>query len=252
MTNTVALNLASPVATLTLQRPPLNAISVKLIEDIDAALDAVIEAGDVTVLRIRSAAKAFCAGADLVSVREIMEAADPSHEMLRFVGRFHELNNRIASLDIVTIAEIEGAAVGGGLEVAMACDFRVATVRARLGLPEAKLGLIPAAGGTFRLRQIAGMSVARRLILRGEIISAKEAFSCGLVDSLVDPSEVDDAAAFEAFASEIAGNSHSAVVAAKHCLATPVEQGQAIETSKVAALILEDETQSRIRKFLGQ
>lgn len=251
MTATVRLEIATSVATLTLARPPLNAISEELLRDIDEALDRIAASG-AHVLRIRSATKAFSAGADLGAVSAVMDAADPAAEMTRFVQAFHRVNNRIAALDAVSIAEIDGAALGGGLELALACDFRIATERARLGLPETTLGLLPGAGGTFRLRLVAGLPLARRMILKGETLSAEEALQHGLVDQLLRGSEDEIRSGFEAFASAIAGNAREAVLAAKRCLAVPPEQGEAKEIAEIASLVTVEETQKRVRAFLNR
>ena len=250
MTAMITLEFTPPVAIRVLSSPPMNALSPDLIGEIETALDQVTARGDIHILRIRSSGKAFCAGADLGVVSAIMAAADPGQEMARFVGAFHRLNHRLAALDAITIAEIEGAAVGGGLELALACDFRVATERARLGLPEAKLGLIPAAGGTFRLRQIAGLPLARRLILKGDIIGAEEAMAQGLVDAVLRGTEEDIRAGFEAFAATIAGNGTAAVLAAKRCLAAPPEHGEEAEIEAISDLVSDPETRKRVNAFL--
>lgn len=249
MTATVRLEFAASVATLVLARPPLNALSLELIDSIQNALDQVAAAG-VHILRIRSDVGAFCAGADLAAVGAIMGADDPGAEMRRFVEAFHALNNRLAGLGAITIAEIEGAALGGGLELAMACDFRIATERARLGLPETKLGLIPAAGGTFRLREIAGLAVARRLILTGETLRPDDALACGIVDAVLRGTEEEIRSGFEQFAGKTAGNGKAALLAAKRCLSRPPQEGQAAEIAEISALVTDTETQARVNSFL--
>src|SRR5690606_11368656 len=175
---------------------------------------------------------------------------DPGAEMRRFVEAFHALNNRLAGLGAITIAEIEGAALGGGLELAMACDFRIATERARLGLPETKLGLIPAAGGTFRLREIAGLAVARRLILTGETLRPDDALACGIVDAVLRGTEEEIRSGFEQFAGKTAGNGKAALLAAKRCLSRPPQEGQAAEIAEISALVTDTETQARVNSFL--
>src|SRR5207342_2828775 len=134
-----------------------------------------------TVLHLRSAQKVFCAGADLREVRERIDAADGPDRMYAYVAGIQRLYSRIERLSQVTIAEIGGAAMGGGLELALACDLRIAAAEAKLGLPEARLGLIPGAGGTQRLTRLCGPALAARLILGAEIIDGAAAERLGAV-----------------------------------------------------------------------
>ncbi len=126
------------------------------------------------MLHLRSDQKVFCAGADLKEVRERFDAADGPDRMYAYVAGIQRLYARIEQLPQVTLAEIGGAAMGGGLELALACDLRIAALEAKLGLPEARLGLIPGAGGTQRLTRLCGRSAASRLILGAEVIDGAD------------------------------------------------------------------------------
>ena len=133
---------ADRVTTLTLSHSPVNAISEEWVRNFEAKLDQL--AGTAcTVLHIRSDQKVFCAGADLKEVRERMDAADGPDRMYAYVAGIQRLYARIERLPQVVLAEIGGAAMGGGLELTLACDLRFAAVEAKLGLPEVRLGLIP-------------------------------------------------------------------------------------------------------------
>ena len=121
------------------------------------------------VLLIRSSLRIFSAGADLKLMRDCFATEDGPGRMIETVRRMQRLFDRIEALPQVVVAEIGGAAHGGGFELALACDLRVAAESARLGLPEARLGLLPGAGGTQRLSRLAGPGVARRLILMAEV-----------------------------------------------------------------------------------
>lgn len=169
------------VAIWTLSRPPVNAINDEWISDFHHALDDIEAKGGVSVLHIRSAQKSFCAGADLKLMQACFTEKDGSVNMLALVSRMQVLFGRIEKLEQVSVVEIKGAAVGGGLELALACDFRIAANEAKLGLTEVTLGLVPGAGGTQRLSKLCGPAVARRLILRGEIINGVEAEQLGVV-----------------------------------------------------------------------
>src|SRR3974390_2022102 len=159
-------SIADGVATVTLTRPPVNAISETWVRAFAAALDDLGERGGWTVLHLRSSQKVFCAGADLKEVRARIEAPDGPDRMYAYVAGIQRLYARIERLPQVTVAEIGGAAMGGGLELALACDLRIAALEAKLGLPEARLGLIPGAGGTQRLTRLCGRPVGQRLNLR--------------------------------------------------------------------------------------
>ena len=148
-----ALKIADGVATLTLSRSPVNAISEEWLRLFDRELDGLAVRDDWKVLLLRSDQKVFCAGADLKEVHEYMQMADGPNRMYAYVANIQRLYSRIERIDRVTLAEIGGAAMGGGLELALSCDLRVAATEAKIGLPEARLGLIPAAGGTRSWRR---------------------------------------------------------------------------------------------------
>jgi len=132
----ITLEIANSIATLTLRRPPVNAISDRFIELFADRLDEIDARPDCKVVHLRSAQKVFCAGADLTEVRQRFDAPDGSERAHRFVSRLQLLYDRIERLPQVTVAEIAGAAMGGGLELALACDLRIIATDARVGLPE--------------------------------------------------------------------------------------------------------------------
>jgi enoyl-CoA hydratase len=171
----LSVERAGRVAVATLSRPPVNALDDALIVRLDAVLDQIVDDDEVTVLHIRSAEKAFCAGADLALMRSCFSTAGGPDAMLKVVTGMQRLFQRLESGPLVTLAEIGGAALGGGMELALACDLRVASTEARLGLPETSLGLLPGAGGTQRLARLCGHGVANRLILGAEVIDGAEA-----------------------------------------------------------------------------
>jgi enoyl-CoA hydratase/carnithine racemase len=167
------------VATVVVDRPPVNALSFQARQELAACVEEVAADPDVRCLVLHGAGgRAFSVGSD---VKEFPEVAAGRLGRRRAVQE-HTLHNRIDFFPVPTIAAIEGHCLGGGLELALACDIRVAAESATLGLPEVKLGVFPAGGGTERLPRLVGESTARLLIYTGEVIGAQEAWRIGLVD----------------------------------------------------------------------
>jgi enoyl-CoA hydratase/carnithine racemase len=240
------------VVVLTLDSPPVNALSKALIKALHRAMDQVEADKSVGAVHIRSATKVFCAGADLAEMRENL--ADPTKvdAQIDFVRDLQNVLKRIESLGVATIAEVGGAAMGGGLELALACDFRVAALEAKLALPEVNLGLIPGAGGTQRLTNLCGPSVAKRLILGAEILEGATAQSLGIVHWAVPRAEL--AAFVQGLAERIAALPRAAIAASKSCIAAaadPARDGYEEELSATRDLLLhEPETKARVGAFL--
>ena len=182
-----SLEIANGVARLTLANPPVNALSEGLLDAIERSLDSLAARTDWSVLVLASSAGVFCAGGDLHTMAAWMRQAD-AHEVIgAYAARVQRVGERIEALPQVTIALCERTALGGGLELALACDLRVASKRARFGLPEVRLGLLPGAGGTQRLTRLCGPSVALRMILAAEVIDAEAARQIGLVQWVFEP-----------------------------------------------------------------
>lgn len=175
------------VARLTLVNPPLNLVTEALLLELRAALEtlAAADPGDVRAVVVTgSGERAFSAGSHVGEFEGQRGAAGRArHELESGVAR------RLAELPMPTIAAIEGNALGGGLELALCCDLRVASDRARLGLPEVRLAVTPGAGGTQRLPRVVGAARARELILTGRVLTAAEAERIGLVHEVVPAGE---------------------------------------------------------------
>jgi len=174
-----------------LNRPKaMNALSKNLCKNLTEAIDAVKFDKNVRVLIIRSHAKgAFCAGADLKERAKMTPA-----EVGPFVAKGREIIGAWANLPMPVIAAVDGVALGGGLEMALACDLRVASSDARLGLTETKLAIIPGGGGTQRLPRVVGVAKARELIYTARILNGKQAEEIGLVNHCVSQNDAGDAA----------------------------------------------------------
>lgn len=246
------LEFDARVARLTLDRPPVNAISSEWLLSFHELLDALEERDDWQVLHIRSSQKVFCAGADLAEMRVSFLAPEGVEAMVGTVAEIQRLFARIEALPQVTLAEIGGAALGGGLELALACDLRIAALEAKVGLPEARLGLIPAAGGTQRLTRLAGRSAAARIILTCEIVDGATAQSLGLVQWAVPRTDL--AARAAQTAAEIAQLPAAALAACKSCITAaddPARDGYAEELAASRRLYGNETTRQRVAAFLA-
>jgi enoyl-CoA hydratase len=240
------------VTTLTLSHPPVNAISEDWVRAFDAKLDELSRVAPCTVLHIRSGQKVFCAGADLNEVKERMNMRDGADRMYSYVAAIQRLYARIEHLPQVTLAEIGGAAMGGGLELALACDLRIAASEAKLGLPEARLGLIPGGGGTQRLTQLCGRAVAARVILGAEVLDGATAQQLGVVHWAV--ARVGLVARAQEIARGIASLSGAALAASKACILAATEGdrgGYSDELEHTRRLFGATEAQQRVQAFLA-
>ena len=247
----ISLTIDGAVATATLCRPPVNAINEEWVARFDAILDEVERAEAVSVLWIRSSERTFCAGADLALMQSILDSPAGRGRMIDLTRRMQEVFARLESLPKVTLAELGGAAMGGGMELALACDLRLVADSARIGLPEAGLGLLPAAGGTQRMTRICGEAVARRLILGAELVSGSDAVKLGLAQWSAPAAEVEAAAG--AIVRRIADLPARALAECKHCIDVALhggEDGFEAELAGSAALLALPETQGRVTRFL--
>ena len=174
---------------VTLDRPPANALGVPILEGLHAAIDAAERAGDVKVMIVTSALDGFfAAGADIRHMSSI-----DAESFMAYGDTMRAVNDRLAGASCISIAAVDGLALGGGLELAMACTMRVSGPRGRFGLPEVKLGLIPGAGGTQRLPRLVGRGRALDIMLTARQVRAGEALAIGLVDRLADGDVVKEA-----------------------------------------------------------
>jgi enoyl-CoA hydratase len=243
---------ADGVITLTLSRPPANAISEEWVRAFEAKLDDFARGPQFKVLHIRSDQKIFCAGADLKEVRARMDMADGADRMYAYVAGIQRLYFRLEALPQVTIAEIGGAALGGGFELALACDLRIAANEAKVGLPEARLGLIPGAGGTQRMTRLVGPALANRLILGAEVLDGAAAAALGVVHWAAPRAELPAGAA--ELAKRVAGLPAAALAACKACIAAAQQPGRGGYTGELEftrQLLSNPETRQRVDAFLA-
>lgn len=248
----ITLAVGGGIATLTLNRPPVNAINPAWLTLFGSKLDELAARADWHVLHLRSGQKVFSAGADLSVIRECFPATDGADRMLAFVAAIQRLYARIERLPQITLAEIGGAAMGGGLELALACDLRIVAAEARLGLPEARIGLIPGGGGTQRLARLCGPAVASRLILTAEVLDGATAAALGIAHWSTPRAEL--TARASEVAQRIAELPATALAACKDCIAAAGEPGRggySDELEHTRALFGNTETQRRVVAFLA-
>lgn len=240
-----------PVTTIVMSRPPVNAIDPAFVAAFNAALDEV-DAAKPTVVVLRSDQRCFCAGADLGLIRACFDEPGGTARMVAYVRTLHQLFDRIEALPAVTLACVSGPTLGGGLELALSCDLRIATTSASLGLPEARVGMIPGAGGTQRLTRLCGPGVSARLILSADVVGGTEAQRLGIVQWAVDEAEFDLEIA--RIADRIGGLSRQALNASKDCIHAYFDaaiDGFARELEKPLELMASADSKQRVARFFA-
>ncbi len=234
------------VGTIRIDRPPMNALSHQVSEEIEAAARAADDHDDVGAVVVWGGAKVFAAGAD------VKEFPDRTYAQMAGSGlALQRALDALAGVPMVTIAAVSGYALGGGCELAMACDFRFAAADAKMGQPEILLGLIPGAGGTQRLPRLVGLSRAKELIYSGRMVDMAEAERIGLVDAVFSPDDLKEQA-LDAAARYAAGP--FALRLAKRALddgsELPLDQALRLERSLFAECFATDDARTGIASFI--
>ncbi|WP_409293132.1 enoyl-CoA hydratase [Peribacillus sp. SCS-37] len=231
---TIKLEIQNHIAVILLNRPDAaNALSIRLLNELGEIIEEVRNRSDIRAVILTGAGgKAFCAGADLKE-----RAGMSLSEVQKTLALIGSTVTKLASLPQPVIAAVNGACFGGGLELALACDIRIASKTARLGLTETSLGIIPGAGGTQRLPRLIGISMAKELIYTARRLNAEEALSAGILSRVVDGTGLVNHAMD--IAKEIAANAPIAVRAAK----AAIDQGSGV--SLHAGLQIEELCYSR-------
>ncbi|RMG37571.1 MAG: hypothetical protein D6732_06445 [Methanobacteriota archaeon] len=241
------LSTTQNIAKITLNKPAsLNALGPDLVADLENAIDQALNDDDIRTIIITGEGKAFCAGADLKALSKL--SPEEAHE---YSIKGQALFRKIEQAPKAVIAAINGICLGGGLELAMACDIRVAAKEIKLGLPEVSLGLIPAWGGSQRLPYLVGMSKAREMILTGSMITSEEALEIGLVSKVVPADELQATAAF--LATKIGDNAPLAIKYAKEALnasrTLSIEDGNKLELEIADKLAASEDLREGITAF---
>jgi enoyl-CoA hydratase len=234
-----------------MHRPPANALGLPMVEGLERALDA-FDASDARVLVIVSELDGFfAAGADIKLMGGYAEQGDVA-SFSDYGGQLRAPLSRLYGHDRPSIAAIEGLALGGGMELALACTMRVGSRDARLGLPESKLGLIPGAGGTQRLPRLVGRARALDLMLTARDVAAPEAYAIGLLDRLVEPGEAQDEAL--RLAKVLCSRSGAALTQVMRCVDDaddlPLAEGLTREAERVNELFEGPEAREGLRAFI--
>jgi len=243
----VNLEIADGIGTIRLDRPPVNALNDQLTGELAAAAREAAGSDEARAVIIYGGEKAFAGGADIKLMAEAGYA-----EMALRSGRLQEAVTLVAGLPKPVVAAITGYALGGGLELALAADFRVAGERARVGQPEILLGVIPGAGGTQRLPRLIGPSRAKDLVFSGRMVGAAEALQIGLVDQVVPDAEVYQAALdlVKRYASGPALALRAAKQAIDVGLGVDLATGLEMERVQFAALFGTEDQKAGMRSFL--
>lgn len=247
MSDLLCVEVEAGIATIRLQRPPMNALNVEIQEALRAASEEVTERRDVGAVVLYGGEKVFAAGADIKEMEQMSYA-----DMVFHSRRLQSAFTAVARIPKPTVAAITGYALGGGCELAMTCDFRVAAKNAKLGQPEILLGLIPGAGGTQRLSRLVGPARAKDLVYSGRFVSADEALAIGLVDEVVEAEDV--YAAARARVQQYVGGPALALRAAKEAidrgLEVELDTGLEIESMQFASLFATKDRAIGMRSFI--
>ncbi|QBJ95195.1 enoyl-CoA hydratase/isomerase family protein [Rhodococcus sp. ABRD24] len=233
MAEFVTLEVSEGIGTIRLSRPPMNALNRQVQEEIRAAAREATVDPEVKVVIVYGGEKVFAAGADIKEMAELNFG-----QMSDIIGDLQSALGSISDIPKPTVAAITGYALGGGLEVALGADRRIAGDNVKLGVPEILLGIIPGGGGTQRLARLVGPAKAKDMVFTGRFVGAEEALQIGLIDEMVAPDEVYNAA--RTWASQFTGAASRALAAAKAAidegLDTDLATGLKIERHLFASL----------------
>ncbi|GIX49069.1 MAG: enoyl-CoA hydratase [Candidatus Tectimicrobiota bacterium] len=247
----ITLEHDGPLAIVTLTNPPLNVLHPQMVEELEACFTALATEPQVRVAIITGQGeRAFCAGFDIKEFPRLM--APGGAEAL--AAKLHASLLKIDHLGKPTIAAVNGLALGGGLEVAMACDIRIVAANAQLGQPEIKLGLFPGAGGTQRLPRLVGEGRAKELMYLGDPISAEEAYRIGLANRVVPAGQA--LAEAKAMGHKIAAMAGVALryiqEAVDRGLNTTLEEGLKIEADLFAKVFQTEDVREGVDAFINK
>ncbi|MBV7244153.1 enoyl-CoA hydratase/isomerase family protein [Streptomyces sp. MW-W600-10] len=246
---TVTLEVRDGVGTIQLDRPPMNALDVAIQDRLRELAEEATRREDVRAVILYGGEKVFAAGADIKE----MQAMDHAAMVLRSKG-LQDAFTAVARIPKPVVAAVTGYALGGGCELTLCADYRIAADNARLGQPEILLGLIPGAGGTQRLARLIGPSRAKDLIFTGRMVKAEEALTLGLVDRVVPAAEVYEQA--HAWAAKLAKGPALALRAAKESidagLETDLDTGLTIERNWFSGLFATEDRERGMRSFVEE
>jgi enoyl-CoA hydratase/carnithine racemase len=247
----IQLEKDGPLAIVTLTNPPLNVLHPHMVAELDACFTGLATDADVVVAIVTGQGeRAFCAGFDIKEFPSLM-VPGAAAQLTRVL---HASLNKIAHLGKPTIAAVNGLALGGGLELSMACDLRLVAANAQMGQPEIKLGLLPGAGGTQRLPRLVGAGMAKELMYTGDPISAAEAYRIGLANRVVPAGEA--LAAARQMGQTIAGMAGVALRSIQEAvdrgLDTTLDAGLQIEAEAFANVFQTEDVHEGVEAFINK
>jgi len=239
------------VAIMTLNRPEsLNSWNAKMRGEMKSAVNDLVDDDELRVVVITGTGRGFSAGEDVRGMEDL--AAISTRGFRRVVRAFHDIFDQLEKMEVPVIAAINGVAAGGGLELALSCDFRIASDAARMGFPENKVGLIPGSGGCSRLVKLIGPARAKRLVMTGQIIAAQEALALGLIEEVVAHQDLMKRTL--EFAQELAGKAPQATGLAKlvinNCLDVDLNTGRNFERLGQSVLKRTEDHKEGARAFV--
>jgi enoyl-CoA hydratase len=237
------------IATVTINNPPMNVLSNQVVHELGEIFTAIEKDTEIVVVVLTGKGnRAFMAGADIKEFPQLIETEDKKEAVMQQ----HHVLNQIDFLSKPTIAMLNGIAFGGGCELALTCDLRIAEAHAQLGLPEIKLGLFPGGGGTQRLPRLIGEAKAKELMFTGEAVSAEEAERIGLVNQVVTSDEGMDAA--RRLAQKIAGYSLPALSLVKRAVdmgaERPIQEGLENEAELFEQVFQTEDVKEGVAAFI--
>jgi len=247
MAEFVRLEVDGGIGVIRLERPPMNALNMQVQAEIRAAAAEASQRDDVRAVIVYGGQKVFAAGADIKEMAALsyVEMAERAQQLSSAIGA-------VAEIPKPTVAAITGYALGGGFELALCCDRRIAGDNAKVGQPEILLGIIPGMGGTQRLARLVGPSKAKDLIYTGRFVAADEALAIGMVDEVVAPDDVFEAA--RRWASQFAEGPARALAAAKAAIDGGLDgdlaSGLKLESHLFAALFATEDQAAGMQSFI--
>lgn len=231
------LTIEDNVGILKLNNPPVNVLNKAILTQLSTLLDEIKNNSEIKVIVLTGEGSAFAAGADIKSMPALKAAEG---EQMALYGQ--EVFNKLENLEKISICAINGVALGGGLELAMSCDIRIISEKAKVGQPEINLGIIPGYGGTQRLTRLVGKPKAKEIVLTGENLSGQEAYDLGIATKITSPDDLMNTAL--ELAKKIASKGQVAVRAAKKAIDEGFEQNlsEALKTeAKYFGLVCDSE-----------
>lgn len=243
----IRLEREGPITIVTIDNPPVNVLTDKVLSELDMAIDAVLLDRNLRVIILQSMGeKAFMAGADIQQFPSLTQKSG-----IVLVEKGKKIFDKLAGARVPVICAIHGLVLGAGLELALACDIRIAEEDAKLGFPETGLGILPGYAGTQRLSRLVGLGKAKELVLTGELLTAREAYETGLIERVVPNGESFDKA--KSMAEKIAEKGPIAIANAKIAVdkgfEMTLEEGQKLETHLFSELCNTEDMQEGVKAF---